>query len=413
MLSNGIWSDLIVDFLSLTESTVSPDLFRKWAAISLVAGALERRVWARVDKFWTYPNLYILLVAPPGVGKQIVEDVQDLWRETTEPGTSTTLAFHVGQNSLTKASLVDVLAEAKRSFLPPAGRIVTYHSLLIAAEEFGVLLPSYDQEFIAKINYIFNNPQHYSERRRTGTVRKLDIELPQLNLLAGASPSYFVGTFPEVAWSTGLARRIIMIYSSEAPFKELWQSTPDTDELRESILQKLSLLAGLYGQVSWTTEAADEIGLWHRSGGGKGGQPVPTHSKLEHYARSRTMHAIKLAIISAVARTCHLVVEAIDVRRAIAWLLEAEALMPDIFRAMVGKSDVQIIEELYYFVQAQFARSRSQPVSGETVRRFLTSRIPHDKIESLLAAADRANIVAKIVGTDTWLPRPKHEHGVE
>lgn len=412
-LTNGYWSDLITDYCQLTEGIISPDLFKLWSGISLTAGALERRVWARVGDFSTYPNLYILLVAPPGVGKQVIETVQDLWQLVAEPGT-TSPALHVAPDSVTKAALVDVLAESRRSFLPSQGPLLTYHSLLVAAEEFGVLLPAYDQEFIANLNKIFNNPNSYKERRRTGNVRKLEIELPQLNILAGVAPSYFVGTFPEEAWNTGFARRIIMIYSSETPFRELFRESPDLSQQQDHLLRRLSHLAGLHGQMKWTQEAAELLAEWHRAGGGKGGPPVPGHSKLEHYSRSRTMHAIKLTVVSAVARTGQLVIELVDVRRAIAWLLEAEALMPDIFRAMQGRSDSQVIEEMHYFVQAQWARERQTAVSGDSIRRFLISRVPSDKIEGLLQIADRANIISRVAGTaDSWVPRPRHEHEVE
>ena len=36
-----------------------------------------------------------------------------------------------------------------------------------------------------------------------------------------------------------------------------------------------------------------------------------------------------------------------------------------------------------------------------------------DKIEKILMMADRANIISRIAGTDTYMPRPKHLHGVE
>lgn len=414
-LTNGAWTDLISDYCQLVDGVVSPDLFKLWSGIGLVAGALERRVWAKVGDFSTYPNLYLLLVAPPGVGKQVIETVQMLWSETSEPGTSSSPAFHVAPDSVTKAALIDVLAESRRSFLPPAGAMLTYHSLLVAAEEFGVLLPAYDQEFIANLNKIFNNSEMpYRERRRTGNVRKLEIEKAQLNILAGVAPSYFVGTFPEEAWSTGFARRIIMVYSSETPFRELFQSSPDLTQVRSHLLYRLSHLAGLWGQMKWTQPAADLLAEWHRAGGGKGGLPIPTHSKLEHYSRSRTMHAIKLTIVSAVSRTGQLVIELADVRRAIAWLLEAEVLMPDIFRAMQGKSDSQVIEEMHYYVQAQWARDRKGTVSGDSIRRFLISRVPSDKIEGLIQVADRANIISRVAGTsDSWVPRPRHEHEVE
>lgn len=47
-----------------------PDKFHLWTAVSIVAGALERKVWLPWSKVFSwYPNLYILLVSKPGIGK--------------------------------------------------------------------------------------------------------------------------------------------------------------------------------------------------------------------------------------------------------------------------------------------------------------------------------------------------------
>lgn len=411
-LSNGAWTDLIEEFLSYTTNLFTPEIFRLWSGIALVAGALERRIWARVGDYQTFPNTYILLVAPPGTGKQTIDEVQRLWELTREPSGAKP-AFQTGPDSVSKASLMDVLDESRRSFLPPEGPIETFHSLLVAAEEIGVILPGYDQEFIATLNRIYTNPDHYRERRRTSSVRKLEIEKPQLNILAGATPAYFVSTFPEEAWTTGLIRRIILIYASEAPYKDLFEASPQRSAQQEHLLQRLSALAGLWGQMQWRKDAAWRLQDWHAAGGGRGGPPVPTHSKLEYYCRSRSMHAIKLSIVSAISRTGQMIIELPDVERAISWLLEAEAFMPDIFRAMTGRSDRQVIEELHYFAMAEWARGKQQPVQTEKLRRFLISRVPHDKVESLLEVADRARIVVRMAGTDGWVPRPKNEHGVE
>lgn len=404
-------SDLITDFLAYTEGAYSPTVFRLWSAISMVAGGLERRVWAKVGPPRTYPNVYILLVAAPGIGKQVIDIVRGLWREVHEPGTKIK-AFHVAPNQMTKAALIDSLAKAKSSRIFSDG-LLTYHSLLIAAEEFQVLLPSYDTEYISALNYMFNSPDHpYEEVRRTGSVKEVAIELPQLNILAGVQPSYFVSTFPEEAWTTGFARRIIMIYAHETPFRELFHDEIRDEELHLKIISRLGRLSQLYGQCLWDPEGRDAIAAWHKAKG----PPRPEHSKLVHYNNSRTMLLAKLCIVSAISRSGEKLIMVEDVRRAIGWLTEAERVMPDIFREMVGKSDSQVLEELHYFVTAMWAKEKgpSKSVRGDLVRKFLLQRAPHDKVESLLMVAERANIIARVAGTmDSWVPRPKHEHGVE
>ncbi len=254
-------SDFILDFMELTEGAISPVIYRKWCGISLIAGACERRVWAQVGRMTTFPNLFILLVGPPGTGKYIIEEVRQLWRDAKEPG-SKIRAFHVAPNSMTKASLVDTLNRSKTSKLGPEGPPLTYHSLLIAAEEFQVLLPDYDKEYIGTLNYIYNNPPSHEEVRRTGTVKELNIENPQLNIIGGAQPSYFVSTFPEEAWTTGFARRILMIYAAEPPVVSLYHDWDEDTALRGRILAKLGRISALFGQCQWHPAGFERLNSW-------------------------------------------------------------------------------------------------------------------------------------------------------
>lgn len=405
--------------MELTEGVPSPDQFRLWAGIGLVAGALERRVWARAARARTFPNTYILLTAAPGVGKQVVALVEQLWRSVTEPGVADVPVFKVAPSQMTKAALVDAIAKSGqlkilRNSVTREPVNAKYSSLLVAAEEFQVLLPTYDTEYIATLNLIFNNPEvPYQEVRRTGSVKELSIDRPQLNILAGVQPSYFTQTFPEEAWSTGLARRIMMIYAAEAPFQELFQDHVDCVEhpIWEQLRGQLAKLACLYGEMSWETAAAERLGAWHNAKG----PPTPTHSKLSGYNNSRTMFAIKLSIISAIAGTGEMIIREEDVKRALVWLVTAEARMPDVFREMVGKSDSQIIDELHYMMILEQSKTKNQALTTAQLWEFLRQRVPSEKIEKIILSAERSGVISHPGGaSDLWLARPvRGVRGVE
>lgn len=382
--------DFIANWMELTEGVNSPDQFRLWTGISLVAGACERRVWARAAKAQTFPNLYVLLTAAPGVGKQVINLAKLLWKSTKEPNNGPP-AFRVAPTQMTKASLVDSIAKATQ-FKMVKGANIKYHSLLIAAEEFQVLLPHYDEEYIGTLNEIFNNPDTpYEEIRRTGSVKEISIENPQLNILAGVQPSYFVSTFPEHAWTTGFARRIIMVYAGEGKFQDLFQS--EEGEISESptwsvLLQQLGTISSLYGQCSWEADAAAQLFTWHRAKG----PPIPTHSKLIHYNNSRTMFAIKLAIVSAVSRSQQTVITGYDVARAISWLCEAETLMPDVFREMAGKSDGAVIDELQ-FMLLNYKKKFKKAATTDIIWDFMRQRVPSEKIDKIMMTAEKAGVL--------------------
>lgn len=409
-LPNGQWTDFVSDYMAYTEHELTTDLHRRWAAISCVAGALERRVWVRAGDHIAFPNLYVLLVAPPGVGKYIIETTRDLWNETIEPGTTDKPAFSLAPDSVSSASLIDDLARAKQSRIVESGPPYVYHSLLIASEEFEVLLPSYDPIVISRLNSLFNNKPLHRETRRHGPARDVTITNPQLNILAGATPAYFTAHFPEEAWATGLIRRIIMVFQAEAPIKDLFATTPDRSILRAHLLARLGQIASMYGEATWDSDAFHYMRDWHLAGR----PPEPRHSKLVHYNRSRSLLVLKLALVSGISRTGQLVIAHLDVERAMQWLFEVERLMPDIFREMVGKSDSSVIEEMHYYAQSLWVKNKQKPITTDSLIQFLAHRLPSEKVPRVLEVAEAMNVIARVAGTqDLWVPRPKHLHGME
>jgi hypothetical protein len=402
-------TDFVDDFMSYTTLSMSPKIFRLWAGIFLLAGALERRVWVNATDRPTFPNLYVMLVAAPGVGKQVIEDVRGLLQGARLGAKEQ--VFKVSPVNMTNASLMDALGDAKQVFLPPNGGTFTYHSLCIAAEEASVLLPVYEPGYIGALNYIYQNPQEYHETRRTSKVKELRIDNPQFNILIGAQPAYLAATFPEVAWDSGFARRLIFVYASEGPSITLFQKHPDNKLLRLRIIDKLLKIAKLWGEAKWTEEAMIYIrqeALVHYP-------PTPTHSRLTHYNRVRTQNLLKLSLISAISRCQALLIEKIDVERGLYWMHEAERFMPDIFREMVGKSDKQVLEELHLFLIAYWQRNKRNPFQGDVLWDFLKDRVPSDRVGRMVEVAERSGLVARVGGTeDCWVPRPRGDRfGVE
>lgn len=405
--------DLIHLFLEATEGANSPLTFRLWSAISLIAGALERRVWLKNGDNIAFPNLYILLVAPPGVGKSIVDEVREIWEQATEP--SGRPAFHVAPESMTKAALIDSIKESEKTFLTPKGAPYKYHYLSIAAEEFSVLLSSYDTETVAILNRLWGHPETFSEKRRFGPNKDILFEKPQLNLLGGVQPAYLASLLPEDTWSSGFGRRVLMVYSVDTPHRSLFYEAPNTSERKKSLMGELSQLSRLYGPCMWTEGAMQEIDEWYMSGPPNlGGNPVPAHTNLQSYNHSRGVTALKLIIIASVARSREMVIRKDDVDRALSWMIEAETAMPDIFRAMMGKSDKDLIGEIHLFITQKAVQNKTGKVDGGTLRRFILERAPHEKIPTLIAAAEGAGIIARVGGTggqgaesELWIPKAR------
>jgi len=396
--------------MKMTESEDTPELFKKWAAISLIAGAVERRVWTETGYLGgevrlMYPNLYTLFLAAPGVGKAIIEKVKGIWRTVQLPGTSQQ-AFHVGPDNMTHAAMVDVLAESLHSFLPPQGGPYEYCSLLVAAEELSVFMHEYSNDFVSALNTLYNVPDLYQERRRHGPAKNVEVRNPILNLLAGVQPAWVHDHFPDSAWATGLPSRMIMIYVGERANRGFFSRGQSNSPDRPMFMQQLSNLAQLYGRIEWDLDAYRLIDDWTFNNG----PPTPTHSKLEHYCNRRGLHVGKLAMISSISRYRSVkLIEKFDVERAIQWLLEAEQFMPDAFRAMIGRSDHDVIEELYEHLWRLYGISGQKGVHEAKLQLFLQQRVPADKARWILDALVRSGMAELRGSTNIFFPSPRKD----
>ena len=386
-----------MDFTSVIPST---PIFRLWSGIVTIAGALERRVWVISAGEPMFPNLYVLLVGHPATGKtQAIKHINNLWYACKE--------LFVAPHDVTKPALIDCLAKASRRIIKNEGSLIEYNTLLVAADEFGVLLPAHDTDFLSTLNRIYDNPPQHQHHRRGLGDKQIDIINPQLTIIGGTQPSYLANLLPEEAWGQGFMSRVIMVYSSGHVKVDLF-NTKELDKKKFSLLQaKLQSFLKLHGQMNWDYNAAKIAQKWYN----EGCQPEPEHSKLEHYNGRRIIHVIKLATISAVScGNQRITIE--DFNRAQGWLLEAETKMPDIFREMVQRSDIQVIDELHFFLWRRFVKDK-KGTHESLLYDFLKNRVPSEKIPKIIETCLRANIIERLAGTDLYKPRPKNEHGVE
>lgn len=379
----------IESFEQATAGLPSPPIFRRWSAISAIAASLERRCYVSTSMSVVYPNMFVLLVAPPGVGKSVgIKHAQDLVQRTNE--------IAMAPEDVTKASLIDAMQEAKKIFTVPPKIMLEYHSLFVAADELGVLLPSHDLAFLNTLNVLYDNRPRYKETRRHRE-KDLILECPQINILAGTQPDYMGTLLPPEAWGMGFMTRIMMIYHGKPSKPKLFGPKGvklDTKDLQHDLNQVVQL----HGEFSWAPDAEAELSEWYN----QDLAPVPTHTKLKHYVARRVLHVLKLSMISSAARGNDLLITLEDVERARSWLLEAESLMPEVFKDMGGSSDKQVIEDMHYYLWDIWIKTK-KPIHRSRIDTFLMARTPAYNAENIVKLCVGAGILVD-KGNDMFEP---------
>lgn len=392
--------DFVEKYLEFTDERPSPEIFRKWAAITTLSGALEKRVWTRTKAGPQFANLYVMLVAPPGIGKsQAINPVEQLLKATKK--------FLIAPNSVTSASFIDALARAQRTVLLPNNKFLEYHHIFVFAAELGVFLNAHDLGFLSIINELFDHKESYREERRHSLKEPIDIPKPMTTLLVGSQPGFLATLLPDAAWTMGWTSRLLMVYSNSAPNVPIFGEYEQHEAVQQALVEKLDRAADYYGEMKWDAKAINAIEAWRKDGW----KPVPDHPKLANYIPRRgSIFAIKLAMVSAMSRGEALAIRECDVDRARNWLLEIETLMPQIFRDMIMRSDDQVIEETFQYAFSLYIKHKLA-ISSAILLRFLSQRTPAEKAERILSLMEKSGMLERMAGTDNYVPRARELHG--
>ena len=381
------YASFIDGFLSYTEGRGSPAIYRKWTAIFLVGAALERKGWITTAKGTLYPNQYIFLIGPAGVGKSLCTAISyDLLSSIRTPESP----IHIAPTSVTKASLADALNKAERRIVklnenPP---ITAFNSLQIIANELGVFLPAWDGDFMSTLTDLWDNGR-YHETRRTS---KIEINIPkaQLNLLSAATPAYLNSLLPEGAWEFGFMSRVINIYSGETAYTDIFAELDHDGAAYKNLVADLSDIYTIWGEFTITGEVKETINAWAR----QGFPPRPNHPKLTNYNTRRLAHLLKLCIIACAASSSNRAITLEHYTEALDWLVEAEAYMPDIFKALRVGGDAQAMEECWHFAYQHFMKKK-EPVPEHLLVTFLAEKVPAHSVDRILNVMVQGQLLTK------------------
>ena len=375
--------DFIQEFMQETSALQTPDNFRLWGAISTVSAALQRNVWIDTVISPVYPNTFVMLLAPPGVGKNVIlSRVRDYISQIE--------TVHLGRSDMTRASLVD---ELELGLVPPDNLkgIPEYNSLTIVMSEFGTMFSEYDHQFISVLSNLWDC-ESYTESKRTN---KTDIYLErvQVTMIVGTQPGFIRAIIPPIAWEQGMMSRIILVYAGEAEPVPLFTGNKRDTTRHEWLRTNIQKVGKLRGPFDFTKEAIGFLEAFNMKAKKEG----PDHLLLYHYRSRRMFHYLKLIQIAAAAKG-KMLIDINDCERAMGWLVETEANMSEGLgdMAATGRNKEDLLKDTWDYLVQEY--DGENPVPKDKIYRFLNQRVQPFQIKQVIDALEQAGLLRILKG---------------
>lgn len=261
------FSNWLETYQQYADDQFCPDEFHLWTGLSVMAAALERKVWVRQHlehaSVMHYPNIYVLLVSHPGVGKSTamergVDFLEDL-AQTVNP------EFKIIPNQVTEAALLDLMKISQEVTL--LGQPIRHSSgFFYASEASASALQNLYGDFNATITGLYDCPKWFRKKLK-GDKEATVIENACFNLLAGSTFNYLRNLVDETSVEGGLASRFIYVISKERRIRQArWGSaialSKESVEFRRKLSEDLTQIHSLSG---FMTPTPGFIAQWERA----------------------------------------------------------------------------------------------------------------------------------------------------
>lgn len=313
-------SNWIDSYIQYTKRSEPPKLFHKWCAVSVIASALQRKCWLEWGPFPTYPNMYIVLIAPPGRARKgtAMKYAQDFLKPLDLP---------VAAESVTRESLIRLLKGAERTFPLKDGTALTHSSLTVFSPELTVFLGYANLQLMGDLTDWFDCAEHWTYHTKTSGTD--EIKGIFINLLGATTPDLMRSSLPSDAIGGGLTSRIVFVYEENKDHLEAYPMLANEDKiLKEKLQADMESINQLSGPFTVSQDFFSVWGDWYLNESEKTPFGLSHTRTLDGYCERRPIQLLKLSMIMSANRSSSMAIEACDFHSALALLTATEKNMP-------------------------------------------------------------------------------------
>lgn len=310
------------DYREFTSGNEAHPTYHLFSSLVALSSIISRRVWLDMDYFTIYPNLYVVLVGPPGNRKSsAMATTKYLLRELK--------AIPFSGECISKEKLVMDMVEQERAMdgIPdkykdkriysPMTVCVTELSEFLsisAAGMIGFLTDVYDQDFY----------EHKTKNKGTAVVTG-----PFLNLIACTTPEWITTYLRSDIISGGFSRRTLFVYETEKASRIAFPTvTPAMRAAWSRLFTQATKLLNIRGPFQWHPDARTYYKKWYET------LEMPKDETTIGYYETKHIQMLKIAMLVAVSESEELILTIRHIEIALDFLKLVETNLGRVFQSM-------------------------------------------------------------------------------
>lgn len=341
-----------------TTQTEPPASYHTWTAISVIAGALQRKVGMRWGHDIIYPNMYVILVGPSGrcrkgtaisIGKDLLQQISGVT---------------ITSESITREALIRAMKGAVVNYQAIDGTIKQQCPITCISPELSVFLGQQDVKFIANLTDWYDSHNEWTYETKGAGIDR--IQGVSFNMLGATAPDWLPSMLPQEAIGGGFTSRCIFIVEQNKD-KTIARPefTPEMARMRSSLIDDLQRIANLSGEIKFDNESLIAYDRWYETQELKlrSGKLQVDDPRFAGYCDRRATHIKKLCIAICAAQSNDLVITKKHFMESLALLEQAEKNMHKAFGGLGRSRYSESVQLILDYIQKKKTVTRSELLS--------------------------------------------------
>lgn len=352
--------------------TDAPDAYIIWSAISLVGAALKNNVKFEIGTFKLYPNQFIVLVGPPGLGKSAsMNIISDIIKEDKVNPVVNTLS-----DRITAEKIIEMIADGWK----PAPSFNKLNQLVVPPNDHNCLLFSSElRVFLGASDWMLEFLEEAWSRTnfdyQTKNKGSVSIDSMCCSLLAGSVPDFLRGIKREASMviTGGFSSRCVFVYA-DSPSKDLFfpealKKNSRSAKLYADLVTDLKAISNLRGDFVVAADAKiklEQFLVQNR----KEAQSDDSEAVANFRARIKA-HVLKLAMVLSASRNNSLIITLVEMTNAIDEVKRVMRTLEKLFRGSGDSLDAENTARVQTFIEKRGMASKKEILHG--LHRHFTS----------------------------------------